>query len=365
VRAAGTVTPATAARGEAALRLVAGCRMPAEWERHEATWLTWPHDEAHWPGKFDRVPGIWARMVRELETGEDVHVLVRDAEVERAAREAMAVGGVRGDRVRLHRVPNDFAWARDHGPICVTDARYGAAGGRRVLIDWEFNGWGDKWPHGSDDAVPRHVAALTGLPCAAGPMVLEGGSIDVNGLGALLTTESCLLHPNRNPALSREEIEETLRTWLGVRKVLWLGDGIAGDDTDGHVDDLSRFVGPRTVLTVVEDDPADENHRPLADNLARLRAMTDQDGAPLEVVTVPLPAPVVHEGMRLPASYANFYVGNEVVLLPVFDDPADAAAVEALRRAFPTRRIAAIPSRDLVWGLGAFHCVTQQLPAGP
>ena len=359
----GDAAPAAPARGDEALRLVAGGRMPAEWERHEATWLTWPHAEEHWPGKFELVPAIWARMVRELETGEDVHVLVADETVERRAREAMAAGGVRGERVRLHRVPNDFAWARDHGPIFVTDAPYGESGGRRVVLDWGFNGWGGKWPHERDDVVPRHVAAITGIPCAEGPMVLEGGSIDVNGLGALLTTESCLLHPNRNPSLSRETIEENLRRFLGVRKVLWLGDGIAGDDTDGHVDDLTRFVGPRTMLTVVEDDPADENHRPLAENLERLRAMTDQDGRPLEVVTVPMPAPVVHEGQRLPASYANFYVGNDVVLLPVFDDPADEAAVAALRRAFPGRRVAAIPSRDLVWGLGAFHCVTQQMPA--
>jgi agmatine deiminase len=354
----------SAPRGAEAARLAAGFRMPAEWEPHEATWLTWPHAEEHWPGKLELVPPIWARMVRELESGEDVHVLVRDAEVERSARAVMAAEGVRGERVHLHRVPNDFAWARDHGPICVTDAPYGTGGGRRLLVDWKFNGWGGKWPYEVDDAIPRHVAEITGLPRIDGPMVLEGGSLDVNGRGTLLTTESCLLHPNRNPDLSREQIEESLCRFLGVRKVLWLGDGIAGDDTDGHVDDLTRFVGPRTVLTVVEGDPADENHRPLAENLERLRRMSDQDGAPLEVVTVQLPGPLVHDGMRLPASYANFYVGNEVVLLPVFDDPNDAAAVTALERAFPTRRIAAIPSRDLVWGLGAFHCITQQMPAG-
>jgi agmatine deiminase len=333
--------------------------MPAEWEPHEATWLTWPHDESHWPGRFERVPAIWAGMVRELETGEDVHLLLHDEGVERSARRAMEEAGVRGDRVFLHRVPNDYSWARDHGPIFLVDGE-----GRRLILDWGYNAWGGKWAHALDDAVPRHVAGLTGIERVEGPMVLEGGSIDVNGAGALLTTEACLLHENRNPQLSREQIEANLRDYLGVSKVLWLGDGIAGDDTDGHVDDMTRFVGPRTVLTVVEGDPRDSNHAALAENLRRLRAMTDQDGEPLEVVTVPLPAPVVHEETRLPASYANFYVGNAVVLLPVYGDPHDALAVAALERAFPGRRVAAIDARELIWGLGAFHCVTQQMPAG-
>jgi agmatine deiminase len=335
-----------------------GFRMPAEWEPHEATWLTWPHDEAHWPGKFERVPPIWARMVRELESGEDVHLLVADAGVERSARRALEREGVRGERVFLHHVPSNFAWARDHGPIVLT-----AEDGDRLLVDWGFNAWGGKWRHELDDTIPRAVAELTGLPRVPGPMILEGGSIDVNGAGTLLTTESCLLHPNRNPRLGRGQIEENLRQYLGVTQVLWLGEGIAGDDTDGHVDDFARFVGPRTVLTVGEEDPRDENHAPLADNLRRLQAMCDQEGAPLEIVTVPLPAPVVHEGARLPASYANFYVGNSVVLLPVFADPHDELAVAALERAFPTRRVVPIDSRDLIWGLGAFHCVTQQMPA--
>jgi len=335
-----------------------GFRMPAEWEPHEATWLTWPHDAAHWPGKFEPIPPIWARLVKELERGEDVHILIHDDATEAAATAAMDRAGVIGRRVRRHRVLNNFSWARDHGPIFVRDGR-----GRRLITHWRYNAWGEKYAHDLDDAIPAAVARVTGLPAVDVPMVLEGGAIDVNGCGTLLTTEACLLHPNRNPQWRRPRIEQTLRDNLGVSNILWLGEGIAGDDTNGHVDDLARFVGPRTVLAVVEEDAADENYGPLRENLGRLGRMTDQDGRPLEVIEVPLPAPVVWEGMRLPASYANFYIGNEVVLLTTFNDPNDQKAVDALQRAFPTRRVAAVDARDLIWGLGAFHCVTQQQPS--
>ncbi len=348
-----------------------GYRMPAEWEPHEATLLTWPHDERHWPGLFEHVAAIWARMVKELEQGEDVHVLLHDDATARVAETAMKDAGVVGKRVRLHRVPNDFSWARDHGPIVVKNGN-----GDRLFLDWIFNGWGGQWDVSNDDQIPLHFSRILGANTLKVPMVLEGGSIDVNGCGTLLTTENCLLNPNRNPSLTKADIEENLKKYLGLKKILWLREGIQGDDTSGHVDDLTRFVGPRTVVTIVSDDPEDPDYAPLQENLRRLKTMTDQDDRPLEILTITQPKPVLvneheptkatrsaKEGYRIPASYANFYVANECVLLPVWDDPRDAAAIETLQACFPTRRIVPIDSRILTWGFGSFHCVTQQIPA--
>jgi agmatine deiminase len=340
-----------------------GYRMPAEWEPHDATWLSWPHNPETWPGKVETVPPVWVEMVRALLPGEAVHLLVRDGEIEAEARAMLGAAGLVGPRLHVHRVPtNDGAWMRDVGPTFVS--RTASAGGGIAAVDWRFNAWGGKYaPWDDDDRVARSVAEIAGVPVFSPGIVLEGGAIDVNGRGTLLTTESCLLNPNRNPRLSRSEIEGVLRDFLGVRHILWLGEGIAGDDTDGHVDDLARFVAADTVVTVVTDDPRDPNHATLADNHRRLLAMTDQDGRPLRVLTLPMPAAVVHEGQQLPASYANFYIGNEAVLVPTFDQPSDAVALETLARLFPTRRIAGIRAVDLVWGLGTFHCVTQQQPA--
>ena len=232
------------------------------------------------------------------------------------------------------------------------------------MVDWDYNAWGNKYPPCDlDDAVPRHVAHLRGLPLFSPGIVMEGGSLDVNGAGTLLTTESCLLNPNRNPHLDRAAIERYLRDFLGVTHVLWLGDGIVGDDTDGHVDDLTRFVNPTTVVTVVEEDPADENHAPLRENFERLRTMTDQAGRPLRVVTLPMPRRIEYDGQRLPASYANFYIANGLVLVPTFRDPRDAEAVDILQREFPNRRVLGVDSTELIWGLGSFHCISQQEPA--
>lgn len=339
-----------------------GFRMPAEWEPHAGTWVSFPRPEGiSFPGLYERVPALWLRMIEELSQGEDVHVNVLDAEDE--ARIAALVAGsarARCERVHLHRIPTNEPWCRDHGPIFVTRP------GEVAIVDWGYNAWGGKYPpFDRDDAVPGRVAELLGLRVFRPGIVMEGGSLDVNGRGTLLTTESCLLNPNRNPALDRAAIEERLREFLGVRHVVWLGDGIAGDDTDGHVDDITRFVAPDTIVTVVEPDPADENHRPLRENVERLRAARDQDGRPFTIVELPMPAPVVRDEQRLPASYANFYVGNEAVLVPVFADPRDAEALAVLGRCFPGRRVVGIDSRDLVWGLGAFHCATQQQPACP
>jgi agmatine deiminase len=335
--------------------------MPAEWAPHRGTWLSWPHKEASWPGKFEPVPEIFAEMVRWLAPGEEVHINVRDIAMEREVRTLLAGRTVPLGNVTFHHHPTNDAWCRDHGPIFVH-----RPDGAEVILDWGYNAWGDKYPpYDLDDTVPTRIGEELGIPVISPGMILEGGSIEVNGRGTLLTTEACLLNPNRNPSLSREQIEERLRRYLGVRHILWLGDGIEGDDTDGHIDDLTRFVGPRTVVTVIEENRADSNYQPLQENLARLRAMTDQDGAPLEVVTLPMPRPLYQDDQRLPASYANFYIGNEVVLLPAYDPPRDAEASETLQRLFPDRKVVAIDCTDLVWGLGAFHCVTQQWPTSP
>ncbi len=348
-----------------------GYRMPAEWEPHEATWLSWPRrDGISFPDAFAPVPALWRRMVELLSPGELVHVNVTDEAHEAEVRAVLAASSrIRADHVFLHRIPTDEPWCRDHGPtFVVRDAGPAAPNAGETaelaVVDWRYNAWGGKYPpFDRDDAVPARIAALLQVPRFEPGIVMEGGALDVDGRGTLLTTESCLLNPNRNPTLSRAEIERVLADQLGVRHVVWLGDGIVGDDTDGHVDDLARFVAPRTVVTVVEDDRADENFAPLRENLARLRAAHDQNGAALEVVELPMPRPLVREGQRLPASYANFYVANDVVLVPIFTDPADARALAVLERCFPGRRVVGIEASDLLWGLGAFHCVTQQQPA--
>ncbi|MBM3213861.1 agmatine deiminase family protein [Candidatus Poribacteria bacterium] len=333
-------------------------RMPAEWEPHAATWLAWPHNPETWYLGVERAERAFVEMIRALVTGEIVCVLVNDEAMELRARTCLQQADVPTARVRLHRIPTNDAWIRDYGPNFVA-TQDGIA-----LNDWGFNMWGGKYPPWDlDDAVPAQVAALLDMPRVEPGLILEGGSIDVNGTGTLLTTESCLLNPTRNPGMSVNEIENVLRRHLGVTNVLWLGEGIVGDDTDGHVDDITRFVGSRAVVTAVEDDPSDENHEPLADNLCRLQELRAEDGMPLEVVPLPMPEPVEVEGVRLPASYLNFYIGNECVLLPVFGGERDALARSACASLFPTRRIVPIMARDLVLGLGACHCLTQQQPA--
>lgn len=337
--------------------------MPAEWEPHRGTWLSWPHKAASWPGKFEPIPGIFAAIVRALIPHEEVHINVGNPELEASAREVLRGAEVPLDNVFFHRHPTDDAWCRDHGPIFV-QRRRADGGAEELLLDWGYNAWGGKYPpYELDDAIPSRIAGELGLPVVTPGMVLEGGSIDVNGAGSLLTTEQCLLNPNRNPGFSRAEIERRLSRYLGVRHIIWLGDGIEGDDTDGHIDDLTRFVAADTVVTAVEADPRDANYHPLRDNLARLRSQRDQDGRPLRIVELPMPPALYHEGQRLPVSYANFYIANGVVLLPGFAPERDAQAREVLQPLFPTRRVELINCTDLVWGLGAIHCVTQQWPA--
>jgi len=342
-----------------------GYRMPAEWEPHAATWLAWPHERGDWPGKFATVPWVYGEVVRQLVPGERVRILVQDAAAERSVRRLLDRVGVDLGRVDFFRIPTDRSWTRDFCPLFVRDPA-----GDVAVTNWKFNAWAKYPDWRRDDAVPDRIArrlrrrqwkpALDGRR-----LVLEGGSIDVNGCGTLLTTEECLLSPvqARNPGVGREELERVLGEHLGVRQVLWLGEGIAGDDTHGHVDDLARFVGPRTVVLAIEDDPADANFERLEVNRVRLEHMTDQDGNPLHVVPLPMPAPLHFAGQRLPASYANFYIGNEAVLVPTFNDVRDRQALETLAALFPTRRVVGIHAVDLVWGLGTIHCMTQQEPA--
>jgi agmatine deiminase len=340
-----------------------GHRWPAEWEPHAATWLAWPHNPDTWPGRLARAREAFAVFVRELASRETVRLLVRDAENEAGARRALAAAGADLARVELHRVPTDDAWIRDYGPIFLR--REGAgAGDLRAIADFRFDSWGGKYPPWErDDAVPESAQRLLGLPRFRADFVLEGGSVDGNGAGSVLTTESCLLNQNREPGRTREGMERRLADWLGARQVLWLGDGIAGDDTDGHVDDIARFVDAATVVAAVRSDPSDPDHAPLAENLRRLRAMRDADGKPLAVVPLPMPPPLVIDGQRCPASYANFYLANGCALVPVFGAGEDARALAILRELLPGRDVVGIPCADLVQGLGALHCLSQQEPA--
>lgn len=344
--------------------------MPAEWDPHLATYLVWPHNLETWPGKFEPIPPVFAQMAAAIAHFEPLRVLVNDAgqldEVRAMIRQAPSPDGsdVRMDRIDLIAVATNDSWIRDHGPIFVNRVAPSAATPAQIALDWRFNSWGEKYgAYDLDDVVPRRLAERYGFEVIEPGIVLEGGSIDVNGAGTLLTTESCLLNRNRNPNLTRGEIEEYLRIYLGAAQILWLGDGIAGDDTDGHVDDLARFVASDTIVTVVEDDPADANYAALQDNLRRLRAMRDPAGRPFTIETLPMPPALYYDNTRLPASYANFYIANGGVIVPSFGCAADSQAQATLARLFPGRRVVAIPSTDLVWGLGAIHCLTQQHPA--
>lgn len=339
-----------------------GYRQPAEWAAHEATWLSWPHNRDSWPGVFAGVEPAMVEFVAALAACEPVYINVLDAEHERHVRKLLAKA-VAAERLRVFRFPTNDAWARDHGAIFVTRA---ASEEPRLAVDFDYNAWGGKYPpFDLDREVGRQMAEALGVPRYAMPgVVLEGGSIEVNGEGALLTTEQCLLNPNRNPMLTRADIEHLLQECLGVREILWLGDGIEGDDTDGHIDDLTRFVGPGTVVTVVESNRADPNHAPLEAN-RRLLDTLSVGGRKLTVVELPMPEPQYLEEQRLPASYANFYIANGAVLVPTFGCPADEVACATLRDCFPGRRVVAVDCRVLIAGLGALHCLTQQVPAVP
>ena len=343
--------------------------MPAEWEPHRATWISWPHHEPDWPGKLGPIPWVYAEIARVLADYEAVEILCHSDAVLASARGALDAHAVRRDRVRLHVVPTDRVWLRDSAPTGVLDAS-----GAPVLVNWAFNAWAkyDNWQR--DGAVGRAIAGITGLPRVepshprtGSPVVLEGGGIEVNGRGLLLVTEEWLLSDVqvRNPGCTREEYEALFRNWLGIQHTIWLGEGAVGDDTHGHIDDIARFVAPETVVLAVEPDPNDENHERSLDNVRRLEHAAAAPGiGPLRVVPLPYPRPVIMNGERLPASYANFYIANGVVLVPTFNDANDRVALNTLAELMPSHRVVGIHAVDLVWGLGTLHCLTQQEPLG-
>jgi agmatine deiminase len=385
--------------------------MPAEWEPHEATWLAWPHFKDDWPGKFEPIPWVYAEIIRHLARHERVELIVNDATSEKRARKTLDRANALNDNVHFHRWPTNRVWTRDSGctfvrcgaDIPVREKRQGAGRGTKsapstlssrartdhslandaaesrnllsspelhlAAITWRFNAWA-KYQNYQHDARIGSLMAKAVQAAEIRPVygqhrvVLEGGSIDVNGQGTLLTTEECLLSKiqQRNPGMKCKDYETVFADYLGIRSVIWLGSGIVGDDTHGHVDDITRFVAPDTVVTAVESDPKDPNYEPLRENIRRLREATDQNGKPLSIVELPMPAPVIFEGRRLPASYANFYIANGVVLVPVFNDPNDRIALDVLADLFPDREVVGIYSGDLVWGFGAMHCMTQQQP---
>jgi len=353
-----------------------GYRMPAEWEPHKATWLAWPHNPEDWPGKFQSIPWLYVEIVRLLAERERVQLIVEDAAMRRRVTNMLRRAGVNLDRISFHCWRTDRGWMRDSGPIFVKNAE-----GRIGLTHWRFNGWAkyDDWR--LDEKIPGRIKKLLGLrewqPLIQNQngtkyrVVLEGGSIDVNGAGAMLTTEECLLSDvqQRNPGVSRAQLEKVFAEYLGVDQVIWLGCGIAGDDTHGHVDDIARFVARDTMIAAVEPKTSDPNHAPLAENLRRLKAARTPDGKQFTVVELPMPRPIVFRGQRVPASYANFYIANGVVLAPTFHDPNDRVALNTLAQVFPERDVIGVHSVDLIWGLGALHCMTQQQPvdqaAGP
>jgi agmatine deiminase len=343
--------------------------MPAEWNQHAATWVAWPHNPNDWPGKFQVIPWVYADIVRHLSRVEDVHILVDDGAAAKRANGILRRAGANLARVHFHQWPTNRVWTRDSGPIFVKN------NDSLAVTNWKFNAWAkyDDWQ--LDDQLPVRVAEELGLPHwtphialesgAKHRVVLEGGSIDVNGAGTLITTEECLLSTvqQRNPGVSREQLEKVFHDYLGIDQVLWLNRGIAGDDTHGHVDDITRFVDTNTIVTVSEPNRDDDNHLPLAENLDRLKSARNLDGQPFHVVELPMPAPVIFEKQRLPASYGNFYIGNGLVLVPTFNDANDRKALGILAEVFPGREIVGIHCGDFVWGLGALHCMTQQQPA--
>jgi agmatine deiminase len=344
--------------------------MPAEWEPHAATWLAWPHNRADWPGKFQSIPWIYADIVRHIARGECVSIVVNDAAHQRSAQKVLREAHVPQDKVEFFRGKTDRVWTRDSGPIFLISDQEG----KLAATHWQFNGWAKYRNYKNDEKLPELIARKLRITSFQPEItidgkrkrvVLENGSLDVNGRGTLLTSEECLLSDvqQRNPGVSREELEDIFLHFFGVTKTIWLGKGIAGDDTHGHVDDVARFVAPNKVVLAVENNTSDANYAPLKDNLRRLKTATDQDGKPLEIIELPLPAPITFRRQRLPASYANFYIANAAVLVPTFNDPNDRIALTLLAGLFPDREVVGIYCGDFIWGLGAIHCATQQQPA--
>jgi agmatine deiminase len=337
-----------------------GYFFPAEFAKQSAMWLSWPHKEASWPGKIEKIYPVYAQFIKLVAEGQVVNINVADNAMREKALGFLDNTGADLNKIKFFLHPTNDAWCRDHGPaflINPTDKT-------RMIVDWGYNAWGNKYPpFDLDDNIPTLIGRHYNLPVVYPGIVMEGGSVDFNGRGTLLTTTSCLLNKNRNPHLDQKQIEKYLIDFYGVNNVLWLGDGIVGDDTDGHIDDITRFVNENTVVTVVEENRNDENHEPLQENLKTLKGMRLENGKQLNIVELPMPGPVVYEDMRLPASYANFYISNKYVIVPTFRDRNDDKALSILQNCFPGRQVVGLDSWDIIWGLGSFHCLSQQEPA--
>lgn len=338
-----------------------GYHFPAEFAPHTATWLSWPHKEASWPGKIETIYPVYAEFIKLVAEGEKVNINVVNEAMKAKALGYVQKAGADMKNVEFFIHPTNDAWCRDHGPAFVINPK---AEKKKIIVDWGYNAWGGKYPpFDLDDNIPTLIAQHYNIPVVYPGIVMEGGSVEFNGRGTLLTTTSCLLNVNRNPELNQAQLEKYLRDFYGVSHILWLGDGIVGDDTDGHIDDITRFVNADTVVTVVEHDKADENYEPLKHNLKALAGMKLENGKPIEIIELPMPAAVVYDDMRLPASYANFYISNKYVVVPTFRDKNDDKALGILQGAFPDRQVVGLDSVDIIWGLGSFHCLSQQEPA--
>ena len=333
-------------------------QMPAEWQKHEAIWLAWPHDPTTFPNRVEQVETTYVQIIEEIHTGEEVNLFVKDIETKQKATKLFNQANI--DLNRIHFFIFDYAdvWFRDYGPVFIKNPKHELA-----MLHWDFNSWGEKYETLlKDKQIPEIINIKMKIPCFKPGIVLEGGSIDVNGEGTLITTEQCLLNRNRNPHLNKQQIEKYLADYLGITHFIWLKSGILGDDTDGHIDDLARFVNPTTVVCAYQDNRMDSEYDVLNENYQILRNSVDQDGKPLSIVKLPMPRVVSDEGLQLPASYTNFYIGNEKVLVPIFNQPQDNKALSTLQELFPSRKIVGIQCTDLIYGFGTIHCISQQQP---
>lgn len=338
-----------------------GYFFPAEWHNHHATWLSWPHKEASWPGKLNLIYEPYSQFIKTIAQGEKVCINILNDQLQNKAVNHLMEVGTNMNNIIFYNHPTNDAWCRDHGPAFLINP---TSTQKKAIVDWGYNAWGDKYPpYDLDNAIPSLIGKALSLPVFHPNIVMEGGSVDFNGTGSVLTTTSCLLNPNRNPNLTQHQLEEYLCSYYGIEQVLWLGDGIIGDDTDGHIDDITRFVNKDTVVTVIEENQNDENFAPLQDNLALLKEMRLIDGKQLNIIELPMPSPIIYEGQRLPASYANFYVCNAAVIVPTYRDKNDQKALDILSSCFPARKVIGIDSTDIIWGLGSWHCLSQQEPA--
>jgi len=338
----------------------AGYFFPAEFHPHEATWLSWPHKEASWPGKIDTIFRPYSQFVAYLSQGEKVRINVANAAMRDFALRHLENAAVNMTNVEFFFHPTNDAWCRDHGPAFLINP---SAQQKKVVVDWGYNAWGNKYPpFDLDDVIPTSIANQFQLPVFHPGIVMEGGSVEFNGKGTLLTSTACLLNPNRNPHLNQQQIEQYLRDFYGVHQILWVDEGIVGDDTDGHIDDTVRFVNEDTVLTVIEHDANDANYELLQNNLHQLSTMKLADGRSLNIIELPMPVEVIYEDQRLPASYANFYIANQHVIVPTFRCDRDDEALSIISKCFPDRQTVGIDSTDIIWGLGSFHCLSQQEP---